>query len=432
MIKKILLILIILKATYCNSQTLHLTIPEIAGEEINIHGFDKLKTLNLQTIILDSSGNATTTLDYKGIIYIVLPGKQEFPVIIKEKHITFTLHSIDSLPLFTDKENIFFYTNLIKKQLLLQKTYTLTTNIQYFDESDPYHKVLSEKLNKIEEENLALKKLMQENPNYIGSVMIRSKYLMERSSYIKTLPELNALKLEFINFILKNFKALQHSNMLIHIMGQYVMMNEYVIVGQDNHFKQVITDIEELSDKLKKKFTPSEIINYYIEYYLNRYMAGLSGMIAAEYQDYAACKSSLPDNNIISDTLPDFEIKFSGNNNITTKLSEIGPVEKILYFFNSSCAACYSQQVLLMRNLHELTQNIPVITIFSDGNANNSIQFISNLHNNPYLYSEDNTLYKTSGIKQFPAFIVMSKNNLITERFYSYNNLMDYIKNKKN
>lgn len=411
------------------------SVPPTTKVSIQLLAYNGFKTDSFQNVNLDQSGIGKVNIKYSGFALIKMSNGKQYPIIIKNKNTQFIISDYDSIPVFTDDdENTFLYQNLLEKEQLLRKKILLADALSFFKDTDPFFSVLNEEKNIIETNNKHLKNKIANNTEYMAATLLNAKLLIEAINTIRTDAELNATKEVFISFINKNFNHLIHSDMIQQMAVQYVMMNEYVLIGQENHYKQVTTDIGDWINNFRKKIPPEDIVNFFIKFYLGRSMVGLTAMISREYKEYSKCEP-ISNRNKISDSLlqisDSLNISLSVNKNFSVRLNEMGKTAKILFLFQPDCPVCFVQQLMLGNYLQEQNQRIPAITVFPDEDITHPLSVLAKLQKEAFYYTKYCSLYQNANIDKYPAYLVLGKDNSIQQKFYMLEDLKKYINDNK-
>ena len=228
--------------------------------DIEVKGYNGLSEIILFKGSLRAGTKETVGTPYRGLGLLVFKQGQHYPLILGEQSFTLNINNADKLPTFIgSSENEFFYKLLTGAE---------ASPGQY---------------------DFAL-------------LMIEAKELLDSSSSIHTVAELKAMKEKFHTFVRTHYQNLQHSDMLMRLIGQYFMMHEYIdyhIKGapasdiQVQYKKAVIDGVGNWLEILKTHIPEHEIVNYCISLYYNRGMVALASRIIANFRDVAYCPGSL-------------------------------------------------------------------------------------------------------------------------------------------
>ncbi len=289
---------------------------------VELKGYNGLADTTLFKGGLVAKGGQTVDTPYRGLALLVFEHGQRYPVIIGEQSFVLNIKNADTLPAFTGSdENECFYENL---------TGSAPGTGRY---------------------------------DFV-SLMIRAKRLLDSTQSIHTVAELNAMKEKMHVFVRRNYPDLQHSDMVMRLIGQYFMMHEYVdfhIAGtpasdiQIQYKKTVIDGVRNWLAILKAHIPVHEVLNYCVSLYYNRSMVSLASLIVNTFRDVAYC----PGNELKS-------VKLSGNLSISTAdgnrkgvLNEFGAA--IIAFVSDDCPVSMVETVIKARELAAQQKDVKLI-----------------------------------------------------------------------
>lgn len=275
-------------------------------ENVNIElkGYSGLIHTSLFEGRIVADGKQIVDTPYHGLALLVFTEGQRYPVIIGEKSFILNIKDPDTLPSFTKSvENEFFYKLLTGAE---------PGNAQYD----------------------------------FPLLMIEAKQLLDSSSSIHTVNELAAMKERFHTFVSTHYQNLQHSDMLMRLLGQYFMMHEYIdfhIEGapasdiQVQYKKAVVSGVGNWLEILKTDIPEHEILNYCVSLYYNRSMVSLAHQIVSNFRDIAYCSEniqksiSLPEDLSVTDADGNRKgvVKDFGNNVLIAFVSDECPVSMV-------------------------------------------------------------------------------------------------------
>jgi len=430
----ILTVLFISVKGYSQSSELKIRFPSEAGAKAMITGYNYLKNDTIGMIDLNTQGEGVLKHNYIGFALITVAGTRQYPIIINKGYTTIELIPGSKTPKFGNcKDNAFLYRTLIAKEELMRKRMTIDEALESFDDNDPFRKSLIAEKEKLSTKEISLNKNIKDSSVfYVSALLMQAKELMETTYGIKTEAELKDRKNAFLTFINKNIKTLRYSDMIQQLAGQYVMMNEYVIIGQNNHYNQVLVDVEDWIKKFGKSIGSKQIAEHFMNIYAGRSMYGVAGRIAERFHKETACKINTKTFELKGDKksiIIEAEIKNSKAGDNTIKLKNIPSQYKILIYHSNKCSASYVQNIMLSRYTREKMIQVPVITVFVEGESQDALSRFSKIKPDAFYYSESNSLFKVAGITQVPSYVILNKGNVIEKKFVSLEKMKAYLEN---
>jgi len=345
------------------SQTLEINAPGFANKNISITAFSGLTTDTLFQSWLDGEGRVVVPIKKEGFILIDLNGKQVYPMIYMKMENRFLLRE-NGMPDFTGfPQNSFFFRHLIHRNELLNQRRMLDESMRNFSADDSLTKAFQSKQNRISSELLKYSSLCKDSSGYTGSVFISAEQLLESSYGIHTEEELAQKKKEFRQFIHDHYSIISTSDQLQQYANQYMMMNEYVLVGKEKMENQVAQDIGDWKQLLKEHYNGSEVVQYFLHYFISRLMVTMAGSIYEKFPDLSACP--VPKEQLHGNKLPITASETRIDVNTLEKLLNPGEKkESIFVIMNVDCPASIAGQVLLNRYIAEQGVSVNVITVF--------------------------------------------------------------------
>jgi hypothetical protein len=227
-----------------------------------LQGYAGLETISLYHGTLAAGKSLNMETPYNGLAMLIFSGGQKYPVLIGRKSSEVIITSPDEQPSFADgDENQLFY--------------------QLLSGEKPVDK-----------------------GNGFARLMIQGKELINSSSSIQTVKELLNKKVEFQEFVEKNYPELSHSDLLGRLVSQYFMIHEYVRYHQEGssaedirsrYQQEVLAGVRSLLAFLQNDIPENELLNYIIGLYYNRGMVSLASFIAGNFREIAYCNGEKPE-----------------------------------------------------------------------------------------------------------------------------------------
>jgi len=194
-------------------------------------------------------------------------------------------------------------------------------------------------------------------PRYpFAALMIQAKRLIDTSSSIHTIAELQSKKNEFQQFVGMNFQNLKHSDIVRRLITQYFMMHEYVdyhVAGapatdiKTRYQKEILASVADWLKILSPHIPEQKTLNYCVSLYYNRSMVTLAGKIIDKFRDSAYCPGTeikeinLPGDLLIADVKSNRDLKLSNlkGKKIISFVSEGCPVSMVKTIIKARQAA---------------------------------------------------------------------------------------------
>ncbi len=135
-------------------------------------------------------------------------------------------------------------------------------------------------------------------PSNFALLLLRAKELLDSTQTLRTVPELTAKKEELHAFVREHYASLRHSDMVRRLLGQYLMMHEYVDYGghgtaaadiRTRHEQAVIDGVGTWLALLRPHVPETATLNYCLSLYYQRSMVTLAARIAAHFPRAAHC-----------------------------------------------------------------------------------------------------------------------------------------------
>lgn len=406
------------------TSTVEVAIKPAAGKRVSVTGYDGFRADTLASITLDSSGQGRITIPYRGFILLVMENGRIFPLILDKKKTRLVVEDYAKTPEFRkDEENTFFYQMLISSQKILGKKQAINEGFRFFQKDDPYRPALDEQMDTLTKRKARYEKIAGERKEGLAGVLLQSKLLIESTSGITTREQLDDRKMAILRFIRSHSDKLKHTDMLRQLAFQYEMMNEYIAWGQYPYEQVMVDDVGTWIDSLGLQLGKREIVRYFLEFYLGRSMVSMAIKVADQHLPWSLCPVVKEGG---TDTIADVEVKISDSRLVAGSLKKISAF-KILFLYDSGCPACIAEQVSLMRILKQERLPVPMITLFSAADEEKGLSILTRLQRETFLYAVSDRVIKSTGVDYFPAFLVVSGDQKIMNRFYTMEDLRKWI-----
>ncbi|HIQ37838.1 MAG TPA: hypothetical protein EYH36_07565 [Desulfocapsa sulfexigens] len=227
--------------------------------DFKLQGYAGLKNIEIFSGSLPAGGSRSVEVSYTGLAMLVFSGGQQYPIIVGSKSDVVTITDVRESPSFTaGGDNRLFYRLLMSGDELVE------------DEGE------------------------------YGFVrkMLQGKKLLDSSSSIKTVEELQDKKREFQEFIKQNYQDLFRSDLLRRLIGQFFMMHEYVSYHREDssasdiqlrYRREVVSGVKSLLTILQDHIPENELLNYCVGLYYDRGMVTLAAFIIDNFKEISNC-----------------------------------------------------------------------------------------------------------------------------------------------
>jgi len=426
---KILLIIISNLRAYSQQAVFKINSPSDAKEVATIIGYDYFKTDTIGYIQLDEKGYGQLSHNYKGFALVYIGNDKQYPIILSKLNFL-NITTDNNFPKFKDDyENNFLYNQLVTKDKLSRKIMVVNDALQFFTKSDSLRKFLYEEKHKLEIEEKKLKKILTDSSFYFSAKLLMAKNLIESTYEVKTLADINNLKITIMDFVKKNIEILKNSDMLQKLVLQYILINEHPIASQQSDLKtQVLRDLTLWVKQIGRIVGNKAIINFFIKYYNERNLFVISTKLSEYFYKEATCKCDFDlkhyDKNI---SITNLNVNVSNQKGIVIPFKDIISEYKILHFYDDNCPATISQNITLSNYIASKNIQIPVITIIKENPEEFSVNLLSQIKKGPFYYIQDNNVFKLFNVKNIPFFVVLNKDNKVIRRFNTIVKLNNYL-----
>ncbi len=284
--------------------------------DFKLQGYDGLKSILIYSGTLPAGGIQDVETQYNGLARLIFPGGQTYPIIIGSKSSVATITGSDETPSFAvEDENQHFYKLLV--------------------DGDP----------------------VDNGYGFVG-LMIQGKQLLESSSSIKTVNELQAKKAGFQEFMQHNYLDLSHSDLLRRLIGQYFMMHEYVSYHREGspasdiqlrYRREVLSGVKTLLSLLQDHIPENELLNYCVGLYYDRGMVTMASFIVDNFNTIVYCGN---DNRNLT-VFPAHLKLVNADGSTAGKLGFLLNEEKIVSYVSADCPVSMVRTVIKAREIAE-------------------------------------------------------------------------------
>jgi hypothetical protein len=403
------------------------------NKEVAVIMFDGLSNDTIFNSWLSSEGKVVVPIKKEGFILIEFNGKQVYPMIYTSKENRFLLGT-DGRPDFTGSpQNRFLFRHLARRQVLFNQQMIIREALLTFASDDTLIHAFRVKQSRNEDELMKLGSLYADSSGYTGAVFISSLQLIERSYRIRTTEELAEIKKEFRKFIQNHYSEISSSDLLQQFANQYMMMNEYVVVGKDNMENQVAQDISDWMVLLKDHYTQSDVVHYFLHYFISRMMVTMSGSIFEKFPDLSDCPVHSATK--IRTGSFDSSVKTRIEGSTMEKLLPQEEHQKSVWVvMDVDCPASIAGQILLNRFITQQKISFNVITVFCGRSpGQDDYRMLPDVKKSVLLPEGLSMIGKTPvNVTKYPAFILMNSSNKIESVDYTLQGIYGKLMKLKN
>ncbi|MGE5423773.1 MAG: hypothetical protein ACM3N9_00330 [Syntrophothermus sp.] len=398
---KIFFFLISILFSFTAKAQLTVDAPFFAGKKLVVLAFEGLQTDTVWNSCLDDSGHAVIPRIKNDFVLLQFNNSQVYPMLYPGKENRFSLLP-DGLPDFSGyPQNDFFMRNLMKKKMIRSRIRVLDESILKFGNDDTLVAALTEKKASLEEAAKRINRLYIDSSMYAGSFLIGAMGILEDSYTIKTEADLAVAKQSFFNFIRSGYRKISGTDMLQQLANQFMMMNEYVVVGKSKMENTVIQDIRDWMVLLDDHYSRAEVLHYFLKYYRSRRMITLSGALVNAFEELASCNVSSRGNGEIILNKP-----FADN---------------LFVLMDVDCPASVAGQVMIHRFLRDQKIHIPSVTVFCGRTpAKDDYHVLPDTANARYFPGGIRKIGSSEiKISSYPAFILINKSGRVKTISYT-------------
>ncbi len=415
------------------AEGLEINAPAFSNKEVVVIMFNGLAIDTLLNSWLDEKGKVIVPIKKEGFILIKLDGKHLYPMFYSTKENKFNLKENGRPDFAGYSQNSFFFRQLILKQSLISKQRVLNEAMMTFSKDDSLIRAFKMKQSSNERKLKQFESLYIDSSEYTGAILISSLQLIETSYSIRSEEELVKIKREFRRFIQEHYNSISSSDMLQQLANQYMMMNEYVIVGKEKMENQIAQDITDWIQLLKEHYSDRDVVQYFLKYFISRTMVTMTAAIYEKLPDLSAC----PVQNGQVNNKNAIERSSSTEVDATTLAKLIKTAdqrETVFIAIDVDCPASIAGQVLLTRVITQNKIPVNVITAFC-GRAPEQPEYriIPDARNPIFLKNGLTILGKTDvKITKYPVFILINSSGQIISIDYTLGEIREKLMKMKN
>jgi len=430
--KNFLLALFVSFTFSSHSQTLTGYLPQHAGQEIRLRGFEYYQTVNLATTVVDSLGNFSMAYpkEYVGMGILEAQDQRSALVVLSEKKLALQgthLNDLDSLSFPNSLANTHFGF-YAKAQGLYSNAHSAWRYLDKLYQKEPLFNGQTTLLKTIQQEQ---QRIQKEDADFVASLAPDSyvRWFIPYRKAVQEMPGIVRRQTERIPAMLHQFRATNFNHPYFknsglfreYIEGHYLLIEN---MGQplDSVYSQMNLSTQHLIDNLEENHAllnkvAKNLFNYlekrslfkaaaYLSVsLLNNPKCELEASLVAQLESYRKLKVGV--------TAPDILLQ---NNN---KLSAIR-TRKLLIFGASWCPACKKDLPELLANHAQWKSknniNIVYISIDSDATA-----FEKTYKEVPWQSYCDFKGWETQAAKDYlisgtPSYFLLDQNNKILLR----------------
>ncbi len=191
--------------------------------------------------------------------------------------------------------------------------------------------------------------------------ILQARVLNESTYGIKTKEELREKKEKYHQFIKENLSILKHSDMLIEICKQYLMMNEYVSFSKTEFYDQIVEDAKSWMEVVSPEIPKEEALKFVVQNFFGRSMVGIANTVYESQENLFIGRSEVKYPFEIGAKIPDFSIKMAGSEKLMKVLK--AKRYKIISLVGKDDLISKVATISLARDIENKKSNIPVIVL---------------------------------------------------------------------
>jgi len=428
-----LLIFFIVFQSYAQQENATIAIKSNNSVTVELIGFEGLKEKSLMPLVEIQNNTIKIQKNYIGLALLRFSTRQIYPIYLNGKDLTITIKDVNTKPTFSNnKENEFLYQWLgsylelgADKRLLNDSAGQLISNDLFINEIKQQQIVIDEKL-------IAKKEILN-SIEYKGvKALLQARLLNESTGVISNLSDLTEKKIEYQKFISENFKYLYHSDMLISMCRQYLMMNEYVALQKDAMYLEINNDVKVWIDLLLPKIEAKETVAFMMNIFYNRGMVSMAGSILQNNRkilNRKVYRISYGVESIYKIGYQFQEIKVTDESNkINWDLSNYKDY-KIISLVEGNDVVSKVSAIKLARDLNESLKEIPIIILPKNSLTTSHYSLNKAVDRTFYFFNNTNIVLNPSS--NYFQFYLLNENNIVLMSSNNKNEILIELKRIK-
>jgi hypothetical protein len=342
------------------STKITLYMPAYSGMGFMVKGYEGLNEVNLHNGMINKNGYSTLMLDYKGFALVIMQNNHNYPLILHDKDITFSLDVTETVPKFDDSnENTFLYRTLASYEEYNRAVQSLElVNQQFLKDSAMLKDIALEKV-RIENEKRSLQKRIDDSMALLSAVLLKGRFIIEKYQMITSEEQFRKANNEFGAYVDLYYDKLFNSDMIQRIIMHYLAESEPVQGDKDAlYVTEVAQNVQVLLSIFKERIPASEIVNYFIYFYLQRSMIHYAWEVVKAFPQQSRCDVEMP----VSDEGSTF-ISTSVYNNKQISMGALSKQDEVFYIavVDLNCPASIIETLMLSKSTkHQIVIASPI------------------------------------------------------------------------
>ncbi len=408
MIRVFSLLFILIATSSCKVTNLEIDNPgkyEVKLEGVN--GFDFVKLLELNN---ENLTQKQFYVDYSGLALIKYSGGQIYPIYLKGKNTKVELFEPNTPPQFMDSpDNDFLYYWIGSYRKLQNDTKMLEMSVERLGKEDAFVTEIVKEQERLEAKRLSMVKELEGDEFLEVKRILQARVLNESSYGIKTKEDLKEQKEKYHAFVKENITILEHSDMLIEICKQYLMMNEYVSFTKSEFYAQIIEDTKNWMEIVSPELSKKEAVVFVTKNFFGRSMVAIANSVYESQEDLFIGKSEEKKPFELGEKIPDYSIKMEGS----AKAVEVLKMKryKVFSIVGKDDVISKVATISLARDIETQNSNIPVIII--PKKKLSPEHYVMDKMYARTLYFVDNDNITFDDYKDIPLFVVVDSDNKV-------------------
>ncbi len=393
--------------------------------DIILEGYNGFSSFTIAELHIDSGSTATINTDYEGLVLLIYPQGQRYPLILSDDKLEINIHSPGVKPDFINsQENEFLYDYLSKYRKLEYQLMLLKETMSEMESSDPFFPELEKEQLRVQAEREKLKCTLTTNEYPMASTLLAARLLNESTYNIKTSFELNERKEAYHQFVKENAGRLIHSDMLMELARQYFMMHEYVsfipegtkdiMYGKMEFNNAIISSAGNWIDLLQDMVAAEKVLDFCVGLYYDRSMVGQATGIIDAYREIAFCPGTGSiEFNIVEEVTDLSVVDSKGFNKMPMSALNL---YKVLALVADTCNISKVETIALARLITEKKIAATVVVVPS-GQLTENYKIMDRMYTGTFYFAQDEGWYQQN-IKShgtIPLFILLDKDNKVLE-----------------
>ncbi|MDT8307914.1 MAG: hypothetical protein RQ866_00145 [Bacteroidales bacterium] len=396
------------------STKITLYMPAYSGMGFTVKGYEGLNEVNLHNGMINNNGYSVFMLDYEGFSLIVMQNNHNYPLILHEKEVTLSLKVTETVPGFDDsKENRFLYQTLSNYEKLNRAIQSLEAVKQQFKNDSAMLEDIARESVRLENEKRSIQERIDDSIALFSAVLLKGRFIIEKYQMITSEEQFRKANNEFGAYVDLYYDKLFYSDMIQRIIMQYLANSEPVQGDQvELYVTDVAQNVQVLLSIFKERIAASEIVNYFIYFYLHRSMIHYAWAVVRAFPQRSRCAVEMPE----SDEANTF-VTTRAYNNKQISTGALSEQDEFFYVavVDPNCPATIIETLMLSKNTKHQ------IVVASPGGQN--LFWMDNLSPMELLFLKPGFMpveLKDAGRHTLPLIYLVHSSGKIAGTFFSH------------